>query len=153
MTTLLLWAAKRAVISRIQSASDSAQSTDPLYGLQIAYSLPPDPEPTCIYGGRVRSSRSPSTGEHAVMFREDVTVEVRIRVRESGADVQDTESVAEGIAQRVAAVVSAEPRIVIGSVAVSAVDSDPAVLVPDPEPGVIVNIGLTVSLAMQTPGA
>jgi hypothetical protein len=153
MTTLLLWAAKRAVVYRIQSASDSAQPTDPLYGLQIAYSLPPDPERICIYGGRVRSSRSQSTGEHALMFREDATVEVRVRVFEAGADVQDAESVAESIAQRIAAAVSADPRIVIGSVAVSAVDSDPAVLVPDPEPGVIVNVGLTVSLAMQTPGA
>lgn len=153
MATLLLWAAKRAVIARLQSWADVSAPTDPLYALQISYLLPPDVERVCVYGGRVRSSRTQATGEHAVMFREDVTVEVRIRVFAPGDDVQETERLAEGIAQRIAAAVSAEPRISTGSVAVSAVDSDPTVMIADPEPGIVVNVGLTVSLSMNTPGA
>jgi hypothetical protein len=153
MTTLLAWAAKRAVIARIQSWADQAATTDPLHGAQVSYILPPDIERVCIYGGQVRSVRTQVTGEHAVLFREDVTVEVRIRVFESGGDVQDTEQVAEGIAQRICTAVSAEPRITVGSVAVAAMEEDPPALAGDPEPSVAVNVLLVVGLSMITPGA
>jgi len=153
MTTLLAWAAKRAVIARIQAWSDLATAGDPLYGVQISYTLPPDIERVCIYGGQVRSIRNPATAEHGNLFREDVTVEVRVRVYEAGGDVQDTEQVAEGVCQRISAAVSAEPRITVGSVAVAAMESDPPALTGDPEPGVAVNVLLTVALSMITPGA
>ena len=152
MTTLLAWAAKRAVIARIQAWADEASESDPLYGVQVSYVLPPDLERVCVYGGQVRSVRTQVTGEHANLFREDVTVEVRIRVYEAGGDVQETERVAEGIAQRVAVAVSAEPRITVGSVAVSAMEEDPPALVGDPEPSVAVNVLLIVGLSMITPG-
>jgi hypothetical protein len=153
MATLLAWAAKRAVIARIQSWADQAATTDPLYGVQVSYILPPDLERICVYGGQVRSVRTQVTGEHAVLFREDVTVEVRIRVFEPGGDVQDTEQVAEGIAQRISVAVSAEPRITVGSVAVAAMEEDPPAMVGDPEPSVAVNVLLVVGLSMITPGA
>jgi hypothetical protein len=155
MTTLLAWAAKRAVIARITAWADTsfAQPTDPLYGVQVAYTLIPDLERVCVYGGQVRSVRAQASGEHAVLFREDVTVEVRIRVYEAGGDVQETEQVAEGIAQRIAAAVSAEPRISTGSVAVVSMESDPPALIGDPESGVTVNVLLVVLLSMNTPGA
>jgi hypothetical protein len=152
MATLLAWAAKRAVIARIQAWVDIAPSTDPLYGLQVGYVLPPEPERTCVYGGRVRSSRTQTSAEHAALFREDVTVEIWVRVFEPAEDVVDTERVAEGIAQRIAVAVSAEPRISTGSVAVVATDADPTVLSPGPEPSVAVNVVLTVALSMTTAG-
>jgi hypothetical protein len=153
MTTLMAWAAKRAIIARIEAWAEVADSDDPLYGIQIAYALPAEPERVCVYGSRVRSTRTQATGEHATLFREDITVEVRVRVFEVGGDPEDTERTAEGIAQRIAAAVSAEPRIVIGSVAVTSTDADPTVLSGDPEPSVAVNIVLTVTLSILTPGA
>lgn len=155
MTTLLAWAAKRAVIARITAWADTsyAAPSDPLYGLQVAYALPADIERICIYGGQVRSVRAQAGGEHAVLFREDVTVEVRVRVFEAGGDVQDTEQIAEGISQRIAVAVSAEPRISTGPVAVTSMEADPPALTGDPEPGVAVNVLLMVALAMNTPGA
>jgi hypothetical protein len=153
VTTLLAWAAKRAVMARLQAWSDVATSTDPLYQVQIGYTLPPEPDRVCVYGGRVRSVRAQATGEHGVMFREDVTVEVRVRVFAPGDDTDAAERVAEGIAQRIATAVSAEPRITVGTVAVVAMDADPTVVVPDPEPSVAVNVALTVALSMMTPGA
>jgi hypothetical protein len=153
MTTLLAWAAKRAVIARIQAWSDEAVSTDPLYQVQIGYVLPPEIERVCVYGGQVRSIRTQVGAEHALMFREDITVEVRVRVFQPAEDVQDTERVAEGVCQRIATAVSAEPRISTGSVAVTAMDQDPPALSPDPEPSVVVNVLLVVALSMNTPGA
>ena len=155
MTTLLAWAAKRAVIARIAAWADTsfAQPSDPLYGVQVTYALPADIERVCVYGGQVRSVRAQASGEHAALFREDVTVEVRVRVFEAGGDVQDTEQIAEGVCQRIAVAVSAEPRISTGSVAVASMESDPPALTGDPDPGVAVNVLLTVALAMNTPGA
>lgn len=152
MTTLVAWAAKRSVISRIQAWSDVATADDPLYGIQIEYALPAEPERVCVYGSRVRSTRAQATGEHAVMFREDIVVEVRIRVYEPGGDPEDTERTAEGIAQRIAVAVSAEPRIAAGAVAVTSTDQDPTVLTGDPEPAVTVNIVLTITLSVNTAG-
>ena len=152
MTTLLAWAAKRAIIARIDAWTDLADPTDPLYGVQVAYALPAEPERVCVYGGRVRSIRAQATAEHGNMFREDITVEVRIRVYEVGGVPEDTERTAEGIAQRIAVAVSAEPRIAVGGVAVTATDADPTVLIGDPEPAVAVNIVLTVAIAMLTGG-
>lgn len=152
MTTLVAWAAKRSVISRIQAWADVAAADDPLYGVQIEYALPAEPERVCVYGGRVRSTRTQAGGEHALMFREDIVIEVRVRVYEVGGDPEDTERTAEGIAQRIAVAVSAEPRITAGSVAVTSTDADPTVLSGDPEPAVTVNVVLTVTLSMLTPG-
>jgi hypothetical protein len=156
VTTLIAWAAKRAIIARITNWADPAIAlpADPLYGVQVGYTLPPQPDRICVYGGRVRSVRAQATGEHASLFQEDVTVEVRVRVFEPGGDVEDTERVAEGIAQRIAAAVSAEPRLTsTGAVAVTSTDADPTILSPDPEPSVTANVVLTVSLSMFTQGA
>jgi 2,4-dienoyl-CoA reductase-like NADH-dependent reductase (Old Yellow Enzyme family) len=150
---LMVWAAKRAVMARIQSWADMQEGTgEPLDGVQIGYSLPPEPDRVCVYGGRARSSRTAPTAERNTLFREDITIDVRVRVVESGDDVESAERTAEGVAGQVSRAVSADPALVIGSVLVGAVDTDPTVVSPGPEPSVTVNVGLTVVLSMNTPG-
>jgi hypothetical protein len=146
----MAWAAKRSVIARIQAWADAQAGTgQPLDGVEVAYSLPPEPDRVCVYGGRVRTSRTARTAERNVLYREDITVEVRVRVVELGDDVAAAESIAEGIASVVASAVSAEPSLTMGSILVAAVDSDPTMLMPGPEPSVTVNVGLTVALSMN----
>lgn len=152
MATLLAWAAKRSVIARIQAWADVATATDPLYGLEISYSMPVQPERVSVYGGRVRSVRAQVGAEHALMMREDITVDVRVRVHEPGGDDVSVEATAEQISQRIALAVSAEPRISTGSVLVTATDQDPTIVSPDPDPWVTANVLLTVSLSMLTSG-
>jgi hypothetical protein len=153
VTTLVAWAAKRSILARIQAWADQAAPGDPLAGLDIAYSLPVNPDRVSVYGGRTRSTRTQAGGEHALLIREDITVEIRVRVNEQGGDDESAERTAEGIAQRIAVAVSAEPRITTGSVLVSAIDQDPTVISGDPDPWVTVNVVLIVSLSMLTGGS
>jgi hypothetical protein len=150
-----MWAMKRSVMARIQAWSDQQAGTGlPLDGVQIAYTMPPQPERVCVYGGRPRAVRELVTGERAVMFREDITVEVRVRVVELGDDAQDAERTAEQICQQISQAVSAEPQLSqTGPVAVAAVDEDPIVLGAGPEPSTAVNVALTVSASLMTAGA
>jgi hypothetical protein len=154
VATLIAWAAKRSVVARIKAWADQAVQGDALYGVEVHYALPPNPDRVCVYAGRVRSSRTQASGEHAVLFREDVALDVRVRVQEPGGDVESAERAAEGICAAVASAVSAEPRIVGsgGSVAVAATDQDPTIVAPDPDSTVTVNAVLTVSLSLMTPG-
>jgi hypothetical protein len=150
-TTLLAWAAKRAVIARLQSWSDAAGNG--LSGVEVTYALGANPERVSVYGARLRSSRAQAGGEHANLFREDIVVEIRVRVQVLDSDQEDAERQAETIAQAVAVAVSAEPRISTGAVAVTATDQDPTIISPDPDPYATVNVVLSVTLSMLTPGA
>lgn len=150
-STLLAWAAKRAVMARISAWADADYPG--LVDVQVTYALDANPERVSVYGGRVRSSRSQAGGEHAVIFREDVVIEVRIRVQVLDSDIEDAERQGEAIAQAIAVAVSAEPRISTGTVAVTATDQDPTIISPDPDPYATVNIVLSVSLSFNTAGA
>jgi hypothetical protein len=149
----MAWAAKRSIIARIEAWADIAPPGDALADVEIAYSMPPVPDRVCVYGGRARSVRTQAGGEHALLIREDITVDIRIRVHEPGGDDASAERTAEGVAQRIAAAVSAEPRLTTGSVLVTATDQDPTIVSPDPDPFVTVNVLLIVTLSMLTPGA
>lgn len=149
-TTLLMWTAKRAVMARIGDWADLGYAG--LSGVEVTYALGPNPERISVYGGRVRSTRAQAGGEHANLFQENVIVEVRIRVQVMDSNIEDAEREAEQIAQAIAVAVSAEPRISIGTVAVTAADQDPTIVSPDPDPYVTVNAILSVSLTMLTPG-
>lgn len=150
-TTLLAWAAKRAVMARIAAWADLGYTG--LDGVEVTYALGPNPERISVYGGRVRSTRAQAGGEHAIFFQENIIVDVRVRVQVLDSDIEDAERQAEQIAQAVAVCVSAEPRISTGSVAVTATDQDPTIVAPDPDPYVTVNLILSVSLSMLTPGS
>lgn len=151
MAKLITWLAKRIILARIADRIELADVDDPLYGVESAYALPANPERVCIYLGRARSSRTQSSAEHAVLFREDVLVDVRIRVNLPGGDIQVAEETVEAIANRIATVVSAEPRIA-DAVAVTAIDQDPVIVSPDPDSSVTVNAVLVVSLSAQLAG-
>lgn len=149
---LVMWAAKRAIVARIQAWADMQEGTgEPLDGVQIGYSLPPEPERVCVFAGRTRSSRTAPLAERNTMFREDITVEIRVRVVEYGDDVAAAEGTAEAIAGQVAAAVSADPPLALGQILVGAIDTDPTIVAPSPEPAVTVNVGLTVVLSMNVP--
>lgn len=153
MATLLLWAAKRAVILRIKDQSSTALPGDTLYGIEVDYALPATPERISVYGGRCRSIRAQAGGEHGLLFREDLTIEVRVRVQELGDDINHAEMTAESICQAIALAVSAEPRLVpSGLVAVTATDQDPTAVFSAPEPMVTVNVSLTVSISVNSVG-
>lgn len=151
MATLLAWVAKRSVISRLQAWSD--MTGNGLSGVEVSYALGPNPERVSVYGSRLRSVRAQAGGEHANLFKEDVVVEIRIRVQVLDSDIEDAERQAEMIAQAIAVAVSAEPRISTGLVAVTATDQDPTIISPDPDPYTTVNVVLSVSLSMLTAGA
>jgi hypothetical protein len=151
VTTLVAWTAKRSVIARIQSWS--ASTTGALAGVEVDYALPPEPDRICVYGGRVRSTRVQVTAENALVFREDIIIDIRVRVQVLGGDIEDAERTAESISQAVAVAVSAEPRITTGTIGVTATDQDPTIVAPDPDPYVTVNVLLSVTMSMLTQGS
>jgi hypothetical protein len=141
------WAAKRSIIARLSAQAEGGT----LDGVQVAYSLPPEPERQCVYGGRVRSVREQMTAEHSTqLFRSTTTVEIRVRVVELGDDVEEVDRTAEGICNAVAVAILAEPRIAgPGSqVGVTALDADPTAISPGPEPTVVANVGMIVTLVL-----
>ncbi len=151
---LITWMAKRVIRARIAERAVSAAEGDALAGVQVEYALPAHPDRVCVYLGRARSSRAPSTAEHNTLYREDVLVDVRIRVSLPGGDIEEAEGTVEDIANRIADVVSQEPRLAGpgGTVAVSVVDQDPTIVSPDPDSTVTVNAVLTVSLSAMVAG-
>lgn len=138
-------------MNRISDWADLAGNG--LSGVEVNYALGPNPERVSVFGGRARSTRQQAGGEHAILFREDIVVEVRIRVQVLDSDIEDAERQGEQIAQAIAVAVSAEPRISTGLVAVTATDQDPTIISPDPDPYTTVNIMLSVTLSMLTAGA
>ncbi len=150
---LITWMAKRVIAARIAERAASAAEGDALAGVQVEYALPANPDRVCVYLGRARSSRALAAAEHNVLYREDVLVDVRIRVSQPGGDIEEVEGLVEDIANRVADVVSEEPRLAPGgSVAVTVIDQDPTIVSPDPDSSVTVNAVLTVTLSMTLPG-
>lgn len=145
---LLTWAAKRTIIARLQAVQALAESGDPLADAQIVYALPDEPDRVCVYGGRARSTRRQVSAERNALHEEIVVVEVRVRVFEPGDDQQSTEAVAEAVAQRVSQVVAGIEAM--GTVGVTATDQDPTVVSPDPDPYVVVNLVLSVTLALTS---
>jgi hypothetical protein len=145
------WTAKRSIMARITNTATGAAQGTPLYGVQVAYALPANPERICVYAARVRSARAPATAEFGVIFREDITLDIRVRVQELGGDIQDAEQVAEGISRAIALAVTDPAQAQIAPlIYVSATDQDPTIVAPDPEPYVTVNAALSISLSMNT---
>lgn len=150
----MAWAAKRSIMARITNTAAGAAQGTPLYGVQVAYALPPNPERICVYAARVRSARAPATAEFGVLFREDITLDIRVRVQELGGDIQDAEQVAEGISRAIALAVTDPMQAQIAPlIYVSATDQDPTIVAPDPEPYITVNAALSITLSMNTSGA
>lgn len=103
MTLSNAYAAKRALVALLQSASE-------LTDVQISYALKPrDMQRQRIWGGATRFSR---------VFEglggprdETVTVELYIEVDAVGGDVEEADTLTEQLAEVVEAVLDADPRL------------------------------------------
>lgn len=145
--SILAGPVKRSIMARIESLPLGDD-------VQVARSLPADPDRKCVYGGRLRWSQGEVTDQHAMVFTQIITFEVRIRVVDLGDDADDVERQAEEILAAIADGVVAAPSLVgtYGSIVASSGDQDPTVVAPNPEPSVTANFALTFTITVTTGG-
>lgn len=138
---------KRSIMARIASLSLGDD-------VQVARTLPAEPERKCVYGGRVRWSQREITDQKAMVFVQTITFEVRVRVLDLGDDVDGTEAEAERILSAISDGVVAAPSLVgtVGTLVASAGDQDPTMLAPGPEPSVVANLSVTFVVTVTTGG-
>jgi hypothetical protein len=142
---------KRAIVERIREMdlTDARDGTP----VQVESAPPPVFALRSVYANTVRWSQTELTAERALMARQTITVEIRIRVQDAGGDIDEAERTAEEIQAAIAAGVVAQPDLLAGagSLYASSGDADPTVVAPDPESKVIVNLGVTFTAVVNTP--
>lgn len=151
--TILAGPLKRSIIARI----DSLTLTNPAIPgdeVQVEATLPPEPMPKCVFGGRTTWVQRDVLAERNVSFEQTVTFEVRVRVVESGDDADGAEKEAERIVSLITSGVLANPDLTggAGRIVPSSGDADPVVATPGPEPVVIINLGLVFTAILSVVG-
>lgn len=106
MKSTMAYAAKRALFTALTAQAGPAQ---PLDGIEVAYSYPPNPSRKVIYGGGVRSTVTDAAGEWGVVGSEVIVIGVYIKVLRPDADVRTTDTDVEAIADTITAVMAADP--------------------------------------------
>jgi hypothetical protein len=145
---------KRSIMARIAQL-ELADPSDLGDSVQVSATLPPEPERKCVFGGATRWVQRDVLAERNVAFEQVITFDVRCRVVQPGDDIDGTEREAERILSAVADGVLANPDLTAGRgrIVPSSGDSDPIVLIPNPEPQVTVNLGLTFTVTLSVMGA
>lgn len=141
---------KRAILERIRELALTDSDTG--LPVQVSPTMPPVIERRCVYAGAVRWSQTELTAERAAVTRQTVTVEIRIRSEDAGGDIDKAERDAEALQSAIAAGVVREPFILgdAGSLVATSGDADPTVVAPDPDPKVIVNLGIIFTATVNT---
>lgn len=145
---------KRSIMSRIANLG-LADPNNLADWVQVESTMPADPERKCVFGGRTSWQQTSLLAERNAAFQQVITFEVRIRVAIPGGDPDEADKEAERIQALIAWGVCADPDLTggRGRIVATSGDSDPIVVIPDPEPGVIVNMGLTFTATLAVVGA
>jgi hypothetical protein len=140
--SFLMYAAKRAIIDAIATALAGPPA------VQVAYSLPPDPDYVCVYGGGLRMVQTDNVAEPGVATVEADVIDVWVRVYAPGDDVRGADAQAEPVANTIIHLFQTNPRLVgVGTVsAVSAGDGGEPTASPGPEPAVVSKLLLQVTV-------
>lgn len=172
VATILSWALKRSVISRMQRlasgeltpwagtelfAAGHPEFTQPV---QVSYFLPGEPDRLCVYGTSVRAARRQATAEGTAvlatgrtfgMYVETSTLELRVRCHSPGEDVEGVDAMTSRLAQAVTSAVMEGPQLFeMGTVNLTAINQDPTTIAPLPEPSVITNVSLVFTVEVIT---
>jgi hypothetical protein len=128
-TNILAWAAKRALVDRI----DTLLSSDTV---QVAYAFPGDPQRLCVYGGALRFTQDDAVAETGVLAQETATIDIWIRCNQPGDDVRGCDVAVENLADQIVGDLSANPKLTgaLTTVGVALGDAGQPVLSPGPEP-------------------
>lgn len=151
--TILAGPFKRSIISRIQSL-DLADPADPTDEVMVVPALTGEPGLKTVFGGRTTWVQRDVLAERNVAFEQTITFEVRVRVVAPGGEVDDAEREAERILSAVTSGVLANPDLTggRGRLVPSSGDADPVVATPDPDPQVIVNVGVVFTATLSMVG-
>ncbi len=143
---------KRTILARIEALDLSDDLGEPV---QVLAAPAAQLDRQAVYPGVVRWSQRELTAERSLAMQQTITVEIRIRVEHGDGDIDNAEMRAEATQRAIAAGVVAEPFLLggAGSLVATSGDADPTVVAPDPDPKVIVNLGLTFTAVVNTGGA
>jgi hypothetical protein len=169
---IIAWPLKRSVIARLRAIATGAKVPPPGAELlasghpefcvptQVEYFLPSEPDRLCVYGTAIRSARRDVTADRTVSFPtasvvglqvETVTLELRVRVFSPGEDVEAVDAVTGQLCQAVATVVTGTSFFEQGTIGLTSIIQDPAVIAPNPEPSVISNVSLVFTAEVIVP--
>lgn len=151
--TILAGPLKRSIMARIASL-DLADPTDLGDEVEVTAALVGEPMRKSVFGGRTTWVQRDVLAERNVAFEQVITFEVRVRVAVPGGDVDAADREAERIVSLITAGVLAEPDLCggRGRIVPTSGDADPVVALPDPEPQVIVNVGVVFTATLSVAG-
>lgn len=153
MVTILAGPLKRSIIARIASLDldDPADLSDEV---EVVAALVGEPARKCVFGGRTTWVQRDVLAERNTAFEQVVTFEVRVRVFLPGGEVDEADREAERIVSLITAGVLANPDLTggRGRIVPTSGDSDPVIAYPDPDPAVIVNVGVVFTATLSTVG-
>lgn len=153
MVQILSGPLKRSIMARIGTL-DLADPDDLSDDVEVVPALVGEPRRKCVFGGRTTWSQRDVLAERNVAFEQTITFEVRVRVYLPGGDIDAAEREAERIVSVITAGVLAEPDLTggRGRIVPTSGDADPVVALPDPEPAVIVNVGVVFTATLSVVG-
>jgi len=142
---LLAWPLKRVAFARLMSYADG--SVTPPAGaellistatrpVEVAFSAPAEPERICIYGAPLRATFEEVTAESPATFGEVALVGFRVRVFDPGEDEIGVDQVLGDMCTALTIALLTVPLFAQGRVWLSAMQQDPTILTPAPEPSV-----------------
>lgn len=141
-------------MSRI-AALDLGDPSDLGDEVNVVPALTGEPGRKTVFGGRTTWVQRDVLAERNVAFEQTITFEVRVRVVVPGGDVDAADREAERIVSAITAGVLAEPDLCAGRgrIVPTSGDADPVVATPDPEPQVIVNVGVVFTATLAAGGS
>jgi hypothetical protein len=151
MAAILAWALKRSAIARLRMyAAEEYPDAEALVGVQVEYFLPAEPADDCVFANPVRMTRTSTVAERHTVYREVVPLEIRVRCRQSGEDVEAVERRVGDLASAVATALTQAPLIGQGSFELTSMTADPTAVAPAPEPSVTSNVSLIFTAQIVT---
>lgn len=142
---IIAWPLKRLAVARLKAIADGTEPpptgaelllSTAARPVEVAFSLPSEPERVSVYGIPLRSAFDELTAESPSTFGEVALIGFRVRVFEPG---EDEMSVDQQLGDMCTAVVTALLTVPLAAtirVWLTAMQQDPTVLTPGPEPSV-----------------
>lgn len=143
---ILSWPAKRLAIARLTAYADGTTpppsgaelllADPPNHLVQVAWSLPAEPDRICIHGRPVRSVLREATAESPEIVAETAAVEIRVQVFEPGEDEQNVDLTLNQVCDAVVVALTTEPLTNAVRLWLAACTQEPTIIAGNAEPSV-----------------
>jgi hypothetical protein len=145
MAKIIAWPLKRVALARLTAYADGSEvppaGAEPLVStnlrrVEIAHTLPAEPDRICVYGMPVRATFAEVTAEDPGTFRDTSQFELRVRVFEPGEDAIAVDQTLGDMCDAVVTALLDTPLTGLGRTYLAAMAQDLPELKGHPDPSI-----------------